>query len=514
MQDQLQLSEKSFTLPFIWVPNEDSTISKVNTETGDEIGRYRIGPEGLYASPSRTTVDLEGNCWVGNRNLGTVVKVGLYEAGNWTDRNGDGICQTSEDLNGDGDITGSEILAWGEDECVLHEVSLVPGYEGTYAPNEPHVGPNYETGWQPSGGQVDGAFGFDGLGGEYADTGNYDPSGSTGQFTIATWVKWAGPTGKYQGLLGMCDEWSASGTRWFLSIDGNNSNINFGRYDSYPGFGYNSLPVGVWEHVCVTYDGTTSTMYIGGSSVGSSTVFSLGPDTDASVVFGAVYGDGGDPLFGSLDDVAVFNQALNSTEVAQLYSSGGSSFIGDSRLEGLWKLDESSGNIASDSSGKGRTATINDNYISADGYDLGHWSTSPRGLAIDADNNLWAGSYSPMMYYHIDGTSGQILESIDVSSANHTAYGAIVDSDGIIWSSNHDKGDLLRLDPNDNSFTVHPIAHFTYGLGLDYQGKLFISGYETYALSKFDTLTNTVDWTQLEHVGSLAKQRCSLYRRW
>ena len=140
VHDQLQLSEEHVTLPFIWVPNNNGTVSKVNTETGDELGRYRVVPPGLpeNGSPSRTTVDLEGNCWVGNRCAGTVVKIGLYEAGNWIDRNGDSICQTSQDTNGDGDITNDEILPWGQDECVLYEVVLIAGREGTYAPGTFH----------------------------------------------------------------------------------------------------------------------------------------------------------------------------------------------------------------------------------------------------------------------------------------------------------------------------------------------------------------------------------------
>ena len=84
--------------------------------------------------PSRTTVDLFGNCWVGNRNAGTVVKVGLYENGQYIDRNLNGTIDTSRDLNGDGSITGSEILPFGFDECVLLEVVVIPGKEGSYAP--------------------------------------------------------------------------------------------------------------------------------------------------------------------------------------------------------------------------------------------------------------------------------------------------------------------------------------------------------------------------------------------
>jgi streptogramin lyase len=136
--DQLQLSEEQEILPFIWVPNMEGSVSKIDTITGNEVARYKTSPfpRSDSGSPSRTTVDLEGNCWVGNRRAGTVVKIGLFEMNNWIDRNGDGICQTSRDLNDDGAISADEILPWGEDECVLMEVVLVPGFVGTFVPGE------------------------------------------------------------------------------------------------------------------------------------------------------------------------------------------------------------------------------------------------------------------------------------------------------------------------------------------------------------------------------------------
>ena len=62
------------------------------------------------------------------------MKLGLYEAGQWIDRNGNGTVETSFDRNGDGDISADEMLPWGQDECVLYEVVLMAGKEGTYVP--------------------------------------------------------------------------------------------------------------------------------------------------------------------------------------------------------------------------------------------------------------------------------------------------------------------------------------------------------------------------------------------
>lgn len=266
VQDQLQLSKvPPITYPFIWVPNSnEGTVSKVDTRTGKECGRYRTGPTS-DGSPSRTTVDIKGNCWVGNRQTGTVIKLGLYENGQYEDRNGNGLIETSMDLNGDGDITGSEILPWGTDECVLFEVIVIPGNEGTYKP------------------------------------------------------------GKYRG------DYSAS-----------------------PG---------------------------------------------------------------------------------------------------------------------------------------------PRGLAVDAANNLWAGTFGTHRLYYIDGVDGRILKNIDVSSVNHTSYGALIDRFGFFWSSGHEQNHLLRLNPRDNTFRVFNMGHFIYGLGVDKGNHLFASSYNDLKVSRVNLETGSKEWS-------------------
>jgi DNA-binding beta-propeller fold protein YncE len=265
VHDQLQLSKRVTTLPFTWVSNNNNTVSKVDTVTGKELGRYYVSSE-EWSAPSRTTVDLRGNCWVGLRQRGTVVKVGLYEAGEWIDRNGDGVCQTSNDTDSDGNISWSEILPWGQDECVLFEVVLVPGFEGAYAP------------------------------------------------------------GAYSGP-----------------------------------------------------------------------------------------------------------------------------------------------------------------------YDFDYWGVAPRGLAIDSQSNLWAGTWSTGKYYHINGTTGAIMRTVDVSAWNHHAYGTIIDKNGVLWSAqlwDH----ILRINTSDfTDITKIELGH-VYGIGLDYFGHLFAGGNQY--LSKIDTHTGTVLWTK------------------
>jgi len=265
--NQLQLSTSSTTLPFIWVPNSNlGSISKVDTKTGKELGRYRTGPSSQSTNPSRTTVDLQGNCWVGNRGTGTVVKVGLYENGQYEDRNGNGTIETSRDLNNDGVISDDEMLDWGKDECVLLETVVIEGKEGNRRP------------------------------------------------------------GTYQG-------------------------------------GYSSRP-------------------------------------------------------------------------------------------------------------------------------------GPRGIAIDAQNNLWTGTFgnSKNKYYYINGTTGQILKTVDVSPQNHRAYGAVIDRNGILWSSSLTNS-LLKFNPANNSMKTIDVKHQTYGIALDRNNHLFVAGWGHNKLSRINIVTDKVEWT-------------------
>ena len=115
--DELRLNAELSTYPFIWIANSsEGTLSKFDTRTGRELGRYRTGAESdvLWLYPSRIAVTSEGDAWVANRGMyypsqDTVVKV-LRES--FVDRNGNGIADTSQDFNGDGRISGSEMLPW------------------------------------------------------------------------------------------------------------------------------------------------------------------------------------------------------------------------------------------------------------------------------------------------------------------------------------------------------------------------------------------------------------------
>ena len=92
---------------YIWVANSsEGTISKIDTQTLQELGRYIVRPDSL-GSPSRTSVNLSGDVAVANR-IGGVTKV-YADLARCQDTNGMPGIQTSN---------GAVALPWGVEECV------------------------------------------------------------------------------------------------------------------------------------------------------------------------------------------------------------------------------------------------------------------------------------------------------------------------------------------------------------------------------------------------------------
>jgi streptogramin lyase len=158
--NQLQLSLTTTTFPFVWVAaSARGTIVKIHTKTGAIVGEYLTSPDGMGRDPSRTTVDLLGNCWVANRaefsfcagvEKGSVARVGqiiggtrvngdgsLNPVGDYLappfayntciDRDGDGLIKTSRGLgdirpwtNAGGVDSCPGGVATAEDECIIN----------------------------------------------------------------------------------------------------------------------------------------------------------------------------------------------------------------------------------------------------------------------------------------------------------------------------------------------------------------------------------------------------------
>ena len=109
----IQLSTEEVSGQHIWIANSgDNTVSKLNTQTGCEEGRYHAPSD-----PSRTAVDLYGNgiiaCRGGDSRIIKIAGTKAY----CIDKNGNGTIDTAHDANGNCTIESEEMVQ--DDECVL-----------------------------------------------------------------------------------------------------------------------------------------------------------------------------------------------------------------------------------------------------------------------------------------------------------------------------------------------------------------------------------------------------------
>ena len=162
------------------------------------------------------------------------------------------------------------------------------------------------------------ALEFPGTPGSCVDLGTWNPTEGTDQLTIALWVKWNGISGQWQGLISKRNSWGPAPIgemMWYLEANQTTGVLWFGRRDG-GGVGSSgqTLPEGEWQHLDISCDGTTATMYRGGEQLNSGS-FTLGSKTDAGLQIGSGYINGGGPFNGALDDVRIYNHALTPEEI-------------------------------------------------------------------------------------------------------------------------------------------------------------------------------------------------------
>ena len=144
-----------------------------------------------------------------------------------------------------------------------------------------------------------------------------------------------------------------------------------------------SVPNNQWFFLVGVYDGSQVYIYLNGSLIGwqsalTGTVF----DSNGNLNFG-VGATPGTSLDGKVDDVRIYNRALSATEIQQLYNAhyagdiiynaaygveqycNGGNWVSmgpvgntTTGLVGWWKMDETSGTSAADSSGNNNTGTL------------------------------------------------------------------------------------------------------------------------------------------------------------
>jgi Alpha-L-arabinofuranosidase B, catalytic/Alpha-L-arabinofuranosidase B (ABFB) domain/Concanavalin A-like lectin/glucanases superfamily/NPCBM-associated, NEW3 domain of alpha-galactosidase/Lamin Tail Domain len=192
-------------------------------------------------------------------------------------------------------------------------------------------------------------------GGEYVNL----PAGivnGLSDFTVSAWVNPA----SNDTWARIFDFGTGTTVNMFMTINGGGAGLRFaittgggGAEQQLTGGG--QLPLNTWSHVAVTLSGTTGTLYLNGTPVATNANMTLHPsilgNTNQNWIGRSQYPD---PfLNGTVDDLNIYDLALSPADVATLASGKpGAGDVAD------YKFDENGGAIVTDSSGKGRNATI------------------------------------------------------------------------------------------------------------------------------------------------------------
>ena len=183
-----------------------------------------------------------------------------------------------------------------------------------------------------------------------------------------------------------------------------------------------------WYHAAATYDGSEWKLYLNGILEANLTVGKVPRyDSIQDNAVGTALTSGGIPqgyFNGTVDEVAIWEEALDTTEITAIYNSGNSldvsSNSGDyqsaSNLQGYWNFNEASGNTVTDLSNNSNHGTLINGPTRVSG--TGVASSTTRTLTITDPNTT---SYE-IAYDLTDTTvdfSGQGLDiEIDTSDAS------------------------------------------------------------------------------------------------
>jgi len=260
----------------------------------------------------------------------------------------------------------------------------------------------------PSHGNVTQSYssvlGFDGNN-DYVDIGDML---SIGAYTKIAWVKRANGSKNNNIISGNTGHalWAPNHYGFKLSA-GHNGSWNTVQ-------DIEALEIGEWNFVAVTYDPNvasgTMVLYKNGAQIDNAT--GVARQNESSATYIGRYG-GGNHWIGSIDEVAIWNEALTAAEITSIYNNSGNelnantnygNYSSEPNLIGYWRMNEGTGSSTLDHSGNGNNGIIGG----------ASWLTEGSTNTV---------TYTPNTnYYGHDNFSFSVSDGIDVSYQPATVH--------------------------------------------------------------------------------------------
>ena len=246
------------------------------------------------------------------------------------------------------------------------------GYDGTLQPAYPTNAPT----WVP--GISNDALYFDGDG-DYVEI----PGSESGDlnfaenddFTVSAWVKLDVLDDAYHPIVTKGDR------QWHMHVDESNR-WEFTNKLAAGGWSIVQSPAitGMWAHLVGIINGSQQELYVNGILVNNTPIVfsegSTGRIETQPVWIGSSSMYPARVFNGTIDEVTIYNYALNGPQVLDLYQQQETSY-----LVAEWLMDEGSGGVANDTSGNGHHCTLMPSYPG----DAPEWVDGISGTALDFD---------------------------------------------------------------------------------------------------------------------------------
>jgi len=176
---------------------------------------------------------------------------------------------------------------------------------------------------------------FNGVTGKYNSSLNFDgtddyasktspsnlPSGAN-PFSTSLWLKSSSGTSNLYVL-----KWGTPATKNMNAIIyyGGTNSVSHAFYAADLSSGANTITSGAWNHILVTFDGTTRRIYINGKETANDAPTSINVTANQTLWL-ATYAGSSNFFPGQIDDVRIYNYPLTAVQVKNLYNNGALNF--------------------------------------------------------------------------------------------------------------------------------------------------------------------------------------------
>lgn len=140
---------------------------------------------------------------------------------------------------------------------------------------------------------------------------------SPSAWSLSCWFRYQGTPSTSSHVIASAG--SSSTNRFYIELT-STSSIRFGNDSTFDNISISTVSDTTWYHLAVVHDGTSVEVYLDGNSQGTATVVSPNSGWGTSLRIGQYFA-GGYAWDGYLDEVAIFDSAITSNDVTNIYSN-------------------------------------------------------------------------------------------------------------------------------------------------------------------------------------------------